>query len=156
MSDKRNEVLAELVDMTLETALKVIENTTEEQLRFVPAPGSRSGLWRFWHMLTTLDFLVVESAAGKKRVKDFYIHTDKAAEHEVPSKDALLAYAAELKTSAREAILSLPAKRLDQSITMPWKKDYLVRWCVLHAAEHIAIHTGQIQVIRRLLGLEPV
>ena len=77
---------------------------------------------------------------------------DREAEFNSSGLDAaaLLARLDEQRTFLQEAFASLDVSQLDDIRITPRDPDgCTVRWALLHALEHTALHTGHIQILRK-------
>lgn len=80
------------------------------------------------------------------------IKRDREAEFNSSGLDgaALLARLTDQRTFLRDAFASLDASQLDDIRITPRDPDgCTVRWALLHALEHSALHTGHIQILRK-------
>lgn len=75
---------------------------------------------------------------------------------EIPSRDQLMEIFDRIDAQARTEIMQLPAAQFNDPTDMPYAVFPTKLGALLFCPVHESIHIGQIGLIRRLLGLEPV
>jgi hypothetical protein len=162
--------LLHAMDHAREVLTKMLDATPREHWRHQPIPGANHVAWTLGHLAWTDDLILrtVAGTAGELPGGEawdarFAWRTtpapgpaaDAADGH--PSDDELRAVFDERRAALRAWFAALPADRFTEA---PPKE--LAGWCpaygVLPAvvAHHEGMHTGQLQVVRRSLGLAPV
>lgn len=138
-------------------ALKGIPDETLNRRLDLPETNSLFNLAA--HLLGAGEFWSLALGAGQT------IARDRAAEFTTSgSFDDLAARADRWLDGLRGVLASLPNEALDKALQGPPNAyrgtlppgQLTARECLLHAVEHSALHLGQIQITRQLLGLPPV
>lgn len=123
---------------------KALAATPEERLDWSPAPDVNSiavlvahvaGAERFW----AAD-VIREQGTDRVRQQEFETQGLTAAELAQGLDDALAA--------VREAVAGLDESDLTRVVTEPVRgREFTIGWCLLHALEHTAVHTGHAQLM---------
>ncbi len=128
----------------LESAL---EGLPPEALDWTPGPGFNSlavlithatGAERYW-----IGDVAAGHASGRVREAEFQV--------QALSADALRARLAETLAFCGSTLAELGDGRLAEKRTSPRDgRTFSVAWCLAHALEHTALHTGHAQLLRQL------
>ncbi len=149
-------VFERIVNDTL-TALEGIPDETLNRRLELPETNSLFNLAA--HLLGAGEFWSLALGAGQT------VERDRAAEFSASGGfDELSGRARRWLDGLRTVLAVLPDAALDKALqgppaayrgTLP-QGQMTARECLLHAVEHSALHLGQIQITRQLLGLPPV
>ncbi|HZQ35848.1 MAG TPA: DinB family protein [Dehalococcoidia bacterium] len=148
-------VFERIINDTL-TALDGIPDDTLNRRLELPETNSLFNLAS--HLLGAGEFWTLALGAGQT------VARDRAAEFSASGGAAELAGRAQRwRDGLRDLLAALPDAALDKTVTPPTayrgtlpEGQMTARECLLHAIEHSALHLGQIQITRQLLGLSAV
>jgi hypothetical protein len=160
---KAGAILAGQLRETRRWTLLLLEDFKGEDWTFQPAPGAQHALWLCGHLACAQDLLVFQRCLGEPATDpEFAAHFPIGSD--VPSREAsgwpsvervrtfMDSMQARVEAAVAEmddAFLAQPATGKDGA-AHPHYHDRLGLIC--HLNRHEAFHTGQIAIIRRLLG----
>lgn len=158
------ELLAAQLEETRRWTETVIADLKGDEWTFQPGKGLHHALWVCGHIAGSQDTLINERCLGRASLPDsFRLHfkpggpVKSAAEHDYPPVEEVLSHMRENheKTCAAvrdmsDALLAEPAYAADGKTAHPNYRDKL--GAVAHSSRHEAFHTGQIALIRRMIG----
>lgn len=131
---------------------RVLDGLPPEALDWTPGPGFNSlavlithatGAERFW-----IGDVAAGQASGRVREAEFHVQA-------IPA-DALRARLTETLAFCGSTLAALGDAQLADSRTSPRDgRTFSVAWCLAHALEHTAVHTGHAQLLRQLWEQHP-
>ncbi|MGZ6346381.1 MAG: DinB family protein [Anaerolineales bacterium] len=148
MSVFYNDLMDRLSELHAEIG-KSLDGLTSDALDWVPGPEMNSITVLVTH-LTGAEQYWIGVAINKPPERN------RAAEFLTKGLDCeeLNSRVASAEKFAQQALASLSIKDLETNRQSPRnKKTFTVGWCLAHALEHSAIHTGHIQLTRQLWDL---
>ncbi|HYH63409.1 MAG TPA: DinB family protein [Urbifossiella sp.] len=141
---------------------RMTHDLTPDEFRHQPVPGSNSAAWVVGHLAVTLwrtaDRLgAADLAPLPPGLLDTFTQTGKPAGDQSAVGDTaeLLALFDACLAKVIEVIPAIPAAKLTEPATRPGPATTYGEG-VLFGALHIAMHTGQLSLVRRSLGKPPV
>lgn len=162
----RDAVLGQ-VDFARKYTLELLKNTPDELWRVVPA-GARSHIaWQVGHLAVSQYGLMLFRQRGRaegdldlmpgwlrKRFGRGSIPPSDA--NEIPSNEALLDVLSKIHGVAMASMPTFSATQLMEPTEMPYAVHPIKLGALLFCPLHESIHAGQIGVLRRMHGLDPV
>jgi uncharacterized damage-inducible protein DinB len=132
---------------------RILDELPEEALDWSPGPEMNSVAILITHLTGSERFWLGDVAAGEPsgriRAAEFEVHNLTTAALKT-RLDGSLAYAHNLLPRFTLADLDKPCQS-------PWHEEPVtVGWCLLHALEHTAEHTGHVQLMRQLWSQQTI
>ena len=162
----RDQVL-EQMSWTRQYSLQLIESVPKE-LWYQPASGTASHIaWQVGHLAVSQYGLMLfrqrGRAAGDLELmpgwlrKQFWRGTSPSASAEgMPTPDELLTKLARIHQQSLEEVAQLSATTLREPTDMPYTAYPIKLGALMFAPLHESLHAGQIGLLRRLHGLDPI
>ncbi len=148
------------------------EGLTNEQLHFVPEGQSHSIAWCMWHGARIEDLFFQQVFQGKKSEwetgdwasktglpeKGFGTgqSTEDAAAVAIRSLDSFRDYQAKVAQLALDYVGSLDDADLQREVKLGERTETLGDSINLHLVIHLNGHRGEVNLLRGMMGLEPV
>ncbi|MCC7362761.1 MAG: DinB family protein [Dehalococcoidia bacterium] len=148
------------------------EGLSDEQLHFVPEGQSHSIAWCMWHAARIEDLFFQQIFQGTKSEfetggwaaktglpeKGFGTgqSTEAAAAVRITSLDAFREYQARVAELATGYLGSLSDADLEREVKLGEKTETLGESVNLHLVIHLNGHRGEVNLIRGMMGLDPV
>jgi hypothetical protein len=163
----RRDLAIELIVFSRNYTLRLIDATPREDWFRQPAGGVTHVAWQVGHLAMAQYRLGMERIRGR-RSDDADLISDEFLQQfgkgSRPDADAAAFSSAEaIKTvfdrvhqRLLQELPSLPDSELDQPVLKPHPLVKTKWWALLWLAQHEAVHAGQIGLVRRLLGYEPL
>lgn len=160
-----HEHLLQPLDHVRDVLERMLAATPRDHWRHQPFPGANHVAWTLGHLAWT-DDLVLGMVTGEPTglpggdawaARFKWGTTPPPAGEDLPSPDELVATLAERRRALRQWFTEQPADALGSPLPAE-----LAGWCPVVGAlpaamaAHEGMHVGQLQVVRRSLGLEPV
>lgn len=137
----------------LQVLRESLAGLTPAQLTWTP-PGGRNGIgWLLQHMLQSEDYWIHHLAYGSSVARD------------IPADDgrALLTEYDRVRSATDERLAAATPEELARVVAVPTFSDGwappctpTVHWVFHHVFEHEIYHAGQISLLLRLQGLDPL
>ena len=150
------DLLALHLAWNLEIAQMTLADMTDAELIQRPAPTANHALWQLGHVTVSeaqeLSTLIPGvTACPESFAARFTKETQGLNEiSNFPSKDEILAELTRVRAAVIAGVKQLSDEQLVQPSPVPWAKN--VGQLVLALSEHLTMHLGQLQVLRRKLG----
>ncbi|HEX6032706.1 MAG TPA: DinB family protein [Tepidiformaceae bacterium] len=149
------------------------EGLSDEQLHFVPEGQSHSIAWCMWHGARIEDLFFQQIFQGKKSEwetggwaaktglpeKGFGTGQSNEEAHAVriSSLDTFKDYQARIESLSAEYLSSLTEADLEREVQLgPERKERLGESINLHMVIHLNGHRGEINLLRGMMGFDPV
>ena len=159
------QVIADLMQVTRQATLRVIDGLTQEEAKWRPAYGANPIGFILWHMVRTQDgFFHRGITPGTQLWEKSGWHerfglplgdtgnsytAEQVESFQVPPLDDLLAYMAEVQESALEIVRNLDSSRLLETPRTD-RPDWTVLRYMRTSLTHENQHTGAIEYLRGL------
>ncbi len=140
----------------LEIAQMTLADMSDAELVQRPSPTANHALWQLGHVVVSeakeLAALVPGVTASPESFASRFTRETQGlnATADFPSKDEILAELTRVRTAVIAGVKQLTDEQLNQPSPVPWAKS--VGQLLLALSEHLTMHIGQIQVLRRKLG----
>ncbi|MFN0093724.1 MAG: DinB family protein [Dehalococcoidia bacterium] len=148
------------------------EGLSDEQLHFIPDGQSHSIAWTMWHAARIEDLFFQQIFQGKPAefetggwaertglpAKGFGTgqSTEEAATVRIANLDQFLAYQAKVAELATAYLAGLSDEELKREVKLGQRTEQLGESINLHLVMHLNGHRGEINLIRGMLGFDPV
>jgi len=146
MEAEINELLR-ITETTFNQLRDAFEGIPADKLNWRPAEGAISPRMQIVHACQADRGYANRIDSGSRR-------TDFDLERELTTKQELLAYLEETRMMTTDLIESQSAATMDNPVEVPWIPDATVRFVLLHMLRHKHYHTGQINMMRWVLGID--
>lgn len=150
------DLLALHLGWNLEIVQMTLADMTDAELIQRPLPSANHALWQLGHVTVSegreLSALVPGVTACPEAFASRFTRETNGldATSDFPSKDEILAELTRIRTAVIAGVKQLTDEQLNQPSPVPWAKS--VGQLILALSEHLTMHLGQIQVLRRKLG----
>ncbi len=140
----------------LEIAQMTLADMSDAELVQRPVPTANHALWQLGHVAVSeakeLAALIPGVTACSESFASRFTKESQGlnATSDFPSKDEILAELTRVRTAVIAGVKQLTDEQLIQPSPVPWAKN--VGQLVLAFSEHLTMHLGQVQVLRRKLG----
>ena len=162
----RDAVLGQ-VDFARKYTLGLLESVPEELWSIIPNGASSHIAWQVGHLAVSQYGLMLFRQRGRaegdlelmpgwlrKRFGRGSVPPTDASE--IPAKATLLDCLEKIHVASMAALPSFSAEQLLESTEMPYAVHPIKLGALLFCPMHEAIHAGQIGILRRMHGLQPV
>lgn len=145
--------------------LDLLKNVPEEKWKTIPSGAPSNLAWQVGHLAVAEYGLLLFRQRGRAEedlelmpgwLRKKYGKGSKPTEELQETPQELLAALERIHTTSLATIRSLPVEQFLDPIDMPYAVYPNKLGAVLFCPLHESIHTGQVGLIRRLLGCEPV
>lgn len=148
-------------------SLELLESIPEQLWPEVPAGAKTHVAWQVGHLAVSQYGLMlfrqrgraegdIELMPGWLRKRYGRGSIPPAVPNEIPTKSELLSILAKIHDASMETVAGLSAEQLAEPTEMPFACYPIKLGALLFCPLHESIHAGQIGLLRRLHGLEPV
>lgn len=150
------DLLALHLGWNLEIAQMTLADMSDAELVQRPVPTANHALWQLGHVTVSeakeLAALIPGVSACPESFANRFTKETQGlnATSDFPSKDEILAELTRVRTAVIAGVKQLTEEQLNQPSPVPWAKN--VGQLVLALSEHLTMHLGQVQVLRRKLG----
>ncbi len=150
------DLLALQLTCNLEIAQMTLADLTEADLIQRPVPEANHGLWQLGHAIVSeakyLTGLVPGVTPCPAAFADRFARETQGINEPAafPSKAEILAELSRVRSAVIAGLPQLTDAQLVEPSPVPWARN--VGQLILALADHLTMHLGQIQVLRRKLG----
>jgi len=155
------------IDFARRYTLGLLENVPEDLWPVVPVGAKSHIAWQVGHLAVSQYGLMLfrqrgraegdlELMPGWLRKRFGRGSLPPTSAEEIPSKTELLTCLDRIHAQAMDAIPKFTAEQLSEPTEMPWAVHPIKLGALLFCPLHESVHSGQIGMLRRMHGLEPV
>ena len=163
----RPEIAARHLLSAREYTMTLLDDLTEDQWFWTPSPAVTHIAWQVGHLAFAQYGLMLFRQRGRKSAdaelmsgkfrKTFAKGTRPSGDrNDFPSPDEILETLNRVHERSFVELATFTDAELDQEIDRPWAAFNTRYGALLFAGDHEMLHAGQIGLLRRLMGEEPI